>query len=30
MTKEARVYNGGKTVSSINGDGRTGQLHVKE
>ena len=30
MTKEPRLYNGGKTVSSINGAGKTGQLHVKE
>ena len=30
MTKEARIYNGEKTVSSINGAGKTGQLHVKE
>ena len=30
MTKEARVYNGEKTVSSINGAGKTGQRHVKE
>ena len=29
MTKEARLYNGGKTVSSINGAGKTEQLHVK-
>ena len=29
MTKEARLYNGGKTVSSVNGAGETGQLHVK-
>ena len=29
MTKEARIYNGGKTVSSISGAGKTGQLHVK-
>ena len=28
--KEARIYNGEKTVSSINGAGKTGQLHVKE
>ena len=27
--KEARLYNGGKTVSSINGAGENGQLHVK-
>ena len=30
LTKEARVYNGAKTSSSINGTGKTGQLHVKE
>ena len=30
VTKEARIYNGGKTVSSISGVGKTGQLHVKE
>ena len=30
MIKEARTYSGEKTVSSINGAGRTGQLHVKE
>ena len=29
MTKEARIYNGEKTVSSIGGAGRTGQLRVK-
>ena len=28
--KEARVYNGEKTASSISGAGKTGQLHVKE
>ena len=28
--KEARIYNGEKTASSINGVGKTGQLHVKE
>ena len=28
MTKEARIYNGEK-VSSVNGAGNTGQLHVK-
>ena len=27
--KEARLYNGAKTASSINGAGKTGQLHVK-
>ena len=30
MTKEARIHNGEKTVSSINGAGKPGQLHVKE
>ena len=30
MTKEARVYDGEKAVSSISGAGKTGQLHVKE
>jgi len=30
FTKEARVYNGAKTVSSINSAGKTGQLHAKE
>ena len=30
LTKEARLYNGAKTASSINGAGKTGQLHVKE
>ena len=29
LTKEARIYNGAKTASSINGAGKTGQLHVK-
>ena len=29
-TKEARIYNRAKTASSINGAGKTGQLHVKE
>ena len=28
LTKEARIYNGTKTASSINGSGKTGQLHV--
>ena len=28
--KETRIYNGAKTASSINGAGKTGQLHVKE
>ena len=30
LTKEARIYNGAKTSSSINGTGKIGQLHVKE
>ena len=30
MTKETRIYNGGKIASSINGVGKTGQLHAKE
>ena len=30
MTKDPRIYNGGKTVSSINGVGKTGQPHAKE
>ena len=29
LTKEARIYNGAKTGSSINGAGKTGQLHCK-
>ena len=29
MTKEERLYNGEKRVSSISGAGKTGQLHVK-
>ena len=28
-TKEARIYNWAKIASSINGAGKTGQLHVK-
>ena len=28
--KGARIYNGTKTASSINGSGKTGQLHVKK
>ena len=28
--KEARIYNGVKTASSVNDAGKTGQLHVKE
>ena len=30
LTKEARIYNEAKTVSSINGAGKTGQPHLKE
>ena len=30
FAKEAKIYNGAKTVSSINGAGKTGQLHIKE
>ena len=30
MTKEARIYNAEKTVSSTNGAGKTRQLHAKE
>ena len=30
FTQEARIYNGAKTASSVNGAGKTGQLHVKE
>ena len=30
LTKEARIYNGAKTASSVNVAGQTGQLHVKE
>ena len=30
MTKEAILHNVGKTVSSISGAGKTGQLHVKK
>ena len=30
MTKEARIYNGEKTVFSISGAGKTGQLHEKK
>ena len=29
LTKEARIYNGEKTFSSISGDRKTGQLHAK-
>ena len=30
LTKEAKIYNGEKTVSSTSGAGKTSQLHVKE
>ena len=30
MTQERRIDYGEKTVSSISGPGKTGQLHVKE
>ena len=30
MTKEARIFSGEKTVSSVSGAGKTGQLHAKE
>ena len=30
LIKEARIYNGAKTAFSINGAGKTRQLHVKE
>ena len=30
LTREARRYNGAKTDSSINGSGKTGQLHVQK
>ena len=30
LTNEARIYNGAKTASSINGAGETGKKHVKE
>ena len=30
LTKEARIYNGARTASSINGARKIGQLHVKE
>ena len=30
LTKEATVYNGEKTTSSISGAGKTVQQHVKE
>ena len=30
MTKEPRIYNGERAVSSINGVGKTEQLHPKK
>ena len=30
LIKEARIYNGEKTASSISGAGKTGQLYAKE
>ena len=30
LTEEARIYNGAKIASSINGAGKTGQLRAKE
>ena len=30
MTKEARIYNGGKTACSVYDVGKTGQLYAKE
>ena len=30
LTKEAKIYNGEKTISSTSGAGKTSQLHVKE
>ena len=30
LTKEARMYNGEKTIFSISDAGKTGQQHVKE
>ena len=30
LMKQARIYNGEKTASSINGAWKTGQLHVNE
>ena len=29
LTKEASIYNGAKSVSSVSASGKTGQLHVK-
>ena len=30
MTKEAKIYNRERIVTSINGTGKTGQPHAKE
>ena len=30
LIKEARIYNGEKTASSISSAGKTGHVHVKE
>ena len=30
LTKEARIYNGAKTASSVNDAGKIAQLHVKK
>ena len=30
MTKEVRLHNGEKIASSMNGGGKTGQLHAQE
>ena len=30
MTKEASIFKGEKTASSISGGRKTGQLHIKE
>ena len=30
LSKEARIYNGAKTASSVNGAEKTGQLHAKK
>ena len=30
LSKEERIYNGEKTVCSIRGAGKTGQLHYKK
>ena len=30
LTKEGKIYNGAKTDSSVDGTGKTGQLHEKE